>query len=670
METDHLLLYADLHRAPSPVEMDANLVYLEGQVESTTATAAAALASKVAAEAAKVSAEEAMASANQDKLDAATSAAQALAAKTLAEQKANEAAETVDGLNGIRPDFASAVDGKGDALMAVKQPFAGSVAVTQHEFNKDFLSIRQFMTGTSAAEVDVAIAAVATQSSDVYVPAGTFTITTASVQYLPRLVGPGYVSLNGTSIPAGMLRASIDLPVPSVFPTIYDAWDYLGSRVYDAEVVARIVVADGTHDIDRTLFKIPFGLQTEIVSASLNPAACILRWMGPVWVSGSTANQISFLNLEKGAFLRNIDGFTLDGNSRRGQSTPPSSSDPHAMLVRRNSHITIGKNMLVKDWARVGVLANQASTALILGDATTHAVFSGCYTEGVVASSGCQIIAQYTECNGNSGNGFWADAAGSILGTQLTANGNTSAGFLALNAGVIELDVGTGGISSTSNTNGGPGLYANGGSLIVSPRARVAGNGAGAENQSSNVVAILGSKILMQGTSSGHTIIDGGEEHGIYALTGSYVNAERAEIKNHTLRGIWCDNSRMDATLAIVTANAGGGVLATNSSHIYGDLMTIATTADAVNSAEATRGSSLNIPRVVATATGANSKAIRSAGGNVTATSGTVSNTGSGTSYASFCELSGVANLVGSTVTGTLSPAANTSGTRNSYNHT
>ena len=83
METDHLLLYKDLHRAPSPVEMDANLEYLEDQVVSTTATAATATAAKIAAEAARDDAAQHEADAEQSKLDAATSASQALAAKTV-----------------------------------------------------------------------------------------------------------------------------------------------------------------------------------------------------------------------------------------------------------------------------------------------------------------------------------------------------------------------------------------------------------------------------------------------------------------------------------------------------------------------------------------------------------------------------------------------------------
>lgn len=153
METDHLLLYQDLHRAPSPVEMDANLTYLEEKVADTTASAAAALASKTAAEAAKVATEEAAAEANQDKLDAATSAAQALAAKTLAEQKANEAAETVDGLNGIRPDMLSTGAGKGTEMMRFKQSGTGAEEDRLTEVLQRDLNALSFVPSTERAAI-------------------------------------------------------------------------------------------------------------------------------------------------------------------------------------------------------------------------------------------------------------------------------------------------------------------------------------------------------------------------------------------------------------------------------------------------------------------------------------------------------------------------------------
>lgn len=132
METDHLLLYEDMNRLPTPLETDANLKYLEGL---STATATAAEAAALAANLAKTGAEQAQADADQSRLDAATSAAQALAAKNTAVAKANEALETVDGLNGIRPDLASTDAGKGAEMLATKLPYAGAMARTQHQVN-------------------------------------------------------------------------------------------------------------------------------------------------------------------------------------------------------------------------------------------------------------------------------------------------------------------------------------------------------------------------------------------------------------------------------------------------------------------------------------------------------------------------------------------------------
>lgn len=80
METNELLLYENLNRLPTPLETDANLKYLESL---NTATTTAVDAAVIDANLAKEGAELAQADADQSRLDAATSAAQALAAKNL-----------------------------------------------------------------------------------------------------------------------------------------------------------------------------------------------------------------------------------------------------------------------------------------------------------------------------------------------------------------------------------------------------------------------------------------------------------------------------------------------------------------------------------------------------------------------------------------------------------
>ncbi|MEX5433748.1 hypothetical protein WCD93_31480, partial [Klebsiella michiganensis] len=44
----------------------------------------------------------------------------------------------------LRASLASDDDGNGDALVAVKQPYAGAVARTQHQKNAEFISVTDF----------------------------------------------------------------------------------------------------------------------------------------------------------------------------------------------------------------------------------------------------------------------------------------------------------------------------------------------------------------------------------------------------------------------------------------------------------------------------------------------------------------------------------------------
>lgn len=261
--------------------------------------------------------------------------------------------------------------------------------------------------------------------------------------------------------------------------------------------------------------------------------------------------------------------------------------------------------MKIKNWARVGALTNQNSDLLILGDASKSAEFYGCYTEGVVSSTGCTVIANYTKSNGNSGDGFLADAGGVILGTQLTENGNTH-GLFAYQGGLIACNDGID-FSSQTNNNTQYGIYANGG-RIKSTNVKARGN------KLSNVNAIYNSDVNLRGTSSRKSVLTNSAA-GVIAATGSHVDLFRAEINTITGIGINVSNATAEIGNTVVTACSGGEFFAENGASVVGDLVHLAGSGAGHATVKYGSGASVNLPHATVIATGANSRAVEGSGG-------------------------------------------------------
>lgn len=99
----------------------------------------------------------------------------------------------------LRSNIASGEDNLGDALVGVKQPFAGSVLQTQHDFNKIYVSVTNFgavPAATADAAVDITLALKAVLSSgasDILIPPGFYIVT-------EQIVIPPYVTLRGSGV--------------------------------------------------------------------------------------------------------------------------------------------------------------------------------------------------------------------------------------------------------------------------------------------------------------------------------------------------------------------------------------------------------------------------------------------------------------------------------------
>lgn len=113
--------------------------------------------------------------------------------------------------NALRADLADASDAAhGDAMIAVKQPYAGAVARTQHAKNAEIVSVLDFgALGDGTANDTAALqAALDSGSSRVYVPAGTYLFSTLAIPAGRGLMlygdGPSKTTLRHTGGGSGL----------------------------------------------------------------------------------------------------------------------------------------------------------------------------------------------------------------------------------------------------------------------------------------------------------------------------------------------------------------------------------------------------------------------------------------------------------------------------------
>lgn len=153
---------------------------IKADSESAESSAAAAAASENAA---KTSETNAKASENAAK----TSEVAAETARDRVQQIINDAGE-----QSTLVVLASGSEGKGDSLLAVKQPFPGSVLRTQHDKNAEFVSITDFSGALSGRENDSTSAFVAAYATGlpVYVPYGDWFTSDYRSE---KLFGPGVI---------------------------------------------------------------------------------------------------------------------------------------------------------------------------------------------------------------------------------------------------------------------------------------------------------------------------------------------------------------------------------------------------------------------------------------------------------------------------------------------
>ncbi|EOU4281606.1 hypothetical protein OFN94_07730 [Escherichia coli] len=107
-------------------------------------------------------------------------------------------------------ELASTDDGKGDSLIGVKQPYAGAVGRTQHDFNAQFISIKDFLGDEYSGATDASPAfstanALVPKGKQILVPAGNYMLNTEVDCYGRHFIFEEPVTITGT----GYLRRAV-----------------------------------------------------------------------------------------------------------------------------------------------------------------------------------------------------------------------------------------------------------------------------------------------------------------------------------------------------------------------------------------------------------------------------------------------------------------------------
>nr|DAH52745.1 MAG TPA: tailspike protein [Caudoviricetes sp.] len=95
----------------------------------------------------------------------------------------------------LRPELASSAVNKGDALITVKQPYAGSSPRTQHDKNADFISVKDsLVTGDGITDVTVELQKVLDSGRSVYFPDGDYIASSLTLSSdNVSIFGPGRI---------------------------------------------------------------------------------------------------------------------------------------------------------------------------------------------------------------------------------------------------------------------------------------------------------------------------------------------------------------------------------------------------------------------------------------------------------------------------------------------
>jgi len=356
-------------------------------------------------------------------------------------------------------------------------------------------------------------AAQAATNGLIYVPPGTSVVS--AFPDMSRVIGEGFISKNGTSLPAGDIRSDLTIPYPDGYADFSTIFEYLGGRRILGSATVTISIASGEHVLtgQGIVPRHVDGGRIHIVGQGKDQTTLKFTALG----SGTSKAGVQLVgDYELGL----LDGLTLDGDAWNGHAagSPLLGSgdvnDPMGIQAKEGAVIRLGTNVRVRQFARNGVFAYQGST--IKAD-YVEVIETG--SDGIVASTGSTVRAISAKVQDCWGVGIFADYAGTIWasgavvsGTKYRFGGAGGDGFSAANGGTIYAE------NSTSLKNSDSGYTAHSG-LIVANGAKAGGAANG--NSGSGLRCQYGGRFIGDNVTASHNVgggmvlTGGGQFHGL-----------------------------------------------------------------------------------------------------------------------------------------------------------
>ncbi len=210
------------------------------------------------------------------------------------------------------------------------------------------------------------------------------------------------LALTLTSSCLGYFREDATLLVPSEYPSLQAALNELDEKPISREVTVTIQIADGTYNLgEPVIINHPNASQIQIVGNQTDPSLCKLVF-----------NSSNGIEISDSTSLALIDGIEIEGNGTYG------------VLVNRSSSLTLGENVVVKNFNH-GVFVANSSNADCAGVSVQNAS-----SVGITSSSGSHVKATSAIVS-NCGIGISANMNSSVHCDSATISSCTTASHAA-----------------------------------------------------------------------------------------------------------------------------------------------------------------------------------------------------------------------------------------------